>query len=97
MKLDKIVQDFRDERSQEMYGKNEYELTIAERQRLDEYIKDYNNPTWKDVAVDGIKTNYSINSIGELKNSVTDKILKSIIDKDGYCMYYFICDKKTHW
>ena len=84
MDIEKIVQQFRDERSQEMYGKPEIQLTIAERMKLDEYIKDYLNPTWKDVIIDGVSTDFVISNTGVIKRISDGKINKPWMNDCGY-------------
>ena len=95
MKLSKIIQEFRDERSMELYGKPECQLQIAERQRLNQYVRDYENPTWKNVEIDGKETNYAVSNIGTLKNRTTDKLLSLHPDKDGYLMAFILVDNKS--
>lgn len=86
MKLEKVVQEFRDERSMELYGKPESQLLIGEIQKLDQYIYDWNNPIWKPIIVDGKETEYSINNIGKVQSTKQGrpKYLKPSYNIDGY-------------
>lgn len=68
MSLERAMQSFRDDRSMEMYGKYESQLTIAEVQKLNEYIKDYINPIWKPVYINGVNTGYEVSTLGQIKN-----------------------------
>ncbi len=68
MKLEKIVQEFRDERSMELYGKPECQLQLGEIQRLNEYINDWNNPILKPVIIDGKDTGYKVSNVGIVVN-----------------------------
>lgn len=86
MKLSKIIQEFRDERSMELYGKPECQLQIAERQRLNQYVRDYENPTWKNVEIDGKETGYLISNVGVVQSIKQGKIkyLSPTYNADGY-------------
>lgn len=43
------------------------------------------NEVWRDIDfIDGIKGNYQVSSLGRVKNSKTDKILKESHNVDGY-------------
>ena len=42
------------------------------------------NLEWKPIIIDGMKTNYEVSNIGDVRNAITKKILSKYMDKDGY-------------
>ena len=56
--IEKLISSIEDERSMELFNKHEWVLSIAEKMKLKEYIKDYNNPLWKPVIIDGVDSGY---------------------------------------
>lgn len=50
---------------------------------LDEYIKDCNNPVWKDIYIDGKKTNYQISNTGQIQNTISG-LIRSECKADRY-------------
>ena len=92
--IDILVQEERDKRSQELFDKNESELTLEESLKLERYIHDLNNPIWKDILFSDIglqlrnnskyqKTGYQISNIGKVKG-LNGNILKEYIHPTGY-------------
>lgn len=39
---------------------------------------------WRQIIIDGIKTNYEVSNIGQVRNMKTKRILSQYTDKDGY-------------
>ena len=72
-----------DKYSNILFNKDYNLLQIGEIQKVDEYIKDCNNPIWKDIYVDGKKTGYMISNVGEVKG-IRGNILKKDISNTGY-------------
>ena len=48
---------------------------------------------WKQIIINDIKTNYSVNELGQVQNNQTGKILKGTIQK-GYRLYTLYIQKK---
>lgn len=82
-KLENLIQEERNKRSQELFNKNEYELQIAERMKLDQYIYDLEHPQWKPVVIDNYMTSYKISNTGILLNKDNKKVNPTINHK-GY-------------
>ena len=66
--IDILVQEERDKRSQELFDKNESELTLEESLKLERYIHDISNPIWKPIIIDGKDTGYQISNTAEIKD-----------------------------
>ena len=49
---------------------------------------------WKTIVIDGKETNYSVSTLGEIKNDLTGKMLKPSIQQ-GYCHVGLTIDKKV--
>lgn len=97
MKDEKVVQQFRDERSMELFNKLECELGLNERMTLEEYIDDYNNPEWRPIIFDMKKSKYFISTLGKVLSIKRGKakLLKQSFTKDGYYQVkLYIGDKK---
>lgn len=90
--LEAISQEFRDERSLELYDKVESMLNVGEETRLQEYIDDWLHPVWKVVdAGFGIKV--EVNQTGTaVRDPVTKKNYHIAFTrhKDGRHNYLFI-------
>lgn len=82
--IDKIYQEERDKRSQELFDKFECQLSLGEREVLDQYIYDLNHPQWKKVIIDNIETYFYISNIGSVLNSFTGNILTPTKNEFGY-------------
>ncbi len=85
MEYDDIDKIFRDEKSVELFGRKESELTISERILLGKYIKSYLFPIWSNVTIRGYNTMYIINDIGHIINLKTGKNIHPSLDRKGYC------------
>ena len=97
-KIEKFIKEERNKRSQELFNKDEFQLDIAERAKLDQYIYDLGNPIWKPVLIDGkYKTHYEINNVGILLNTKTGKYMKPYINHKGYygIILSYTCDGKN--
>ena len=84
--MESIANNFRNEKSLELFDKNEYELQLAEIQLLNEYIKDLKEPTWLPVIYNKQPTFYAVSNTGEIRNITTGLILKQKTNRDGYKM-----------
>ena len=86
------LQEERDLRSNELFGKPESLLQLGEIQKLDQYIYDLEHPEWKRVIYEGSATMYEVSNTGDIRNINTKLILKQKISRDGYkrfnmCLY----------
>lgn len=81
----------------ELFGPNELFLDSNDFTLLDEYIKDCNNPIWKDIYINGKITNYEISNIGEIRNKLNGNI-KAKYGKDRYYnMQLYVDGKCRHF
>jgi hypothetical protein len=71
--------------SMKLFNKSFCELSIGEIFKLEECIKNINNPIWKDIYINGEKTKYQVSNCGNIKNTKSGRILKHNIDIYGYC------------
>ena len=81
---DIVIQEFRDEKSMELFDKPECLLEPFQIIKLDQYIYDIGHPVWKDVIIKGKKTNYQVSNLGEVKNKSSGEILQQNINPKGY-------------
>lgn len=51
---------------------------------------------WKPIVLKGIKTNYSVSTLGRVRNDETGIVLKQSKDKDGYHQVTICLDSNTH-
>lgn len=85
-----LLSALRDSRSLELFNKHEYELTMEEAQKLTTYMNNCNNPIFKAVVVDGVKTKYQISNTGILltilgsKNNHREHVMKPALNSSGY-------------
>ena len=85
-KLYKSMMDERNMRSQELFGKNECQLEIAQLYKLNQYMDDLSHPAWKHIFIDDIDTKYEVSNTGDVKNA-QGIVLKSFKTN---CDYYMI-------
>lgn len=83
--MEQVVLAFNNARSQEMYGLTYDKLSLDEKLKLEEYIRDYNHPVWKQVVIDDIKLPTEISNVGKLRNMYDKVEIIPKLDKDGYC------------
>lgn len=86
--MEQAVLAFNNARSQEMYGLTYDKLSLDEKLKLEEYIRDYNHPVWKDVIVKDITTKIEVSNIGTLRDKFTKNPIKIYYDNDGYKFSY---------
>lgn len=88
MKLLKHMSELYDEeldrRSQELFDKNFIQLSIAEKEKVYQYIHDLSNPEWKPIILEDIKNIYLVSNTGLVKNKITNKILSTNFTHKGY-------------
>ena len=84
---DRVIQQFRDNKSMELFDKPECLLEPFQVIKLDQYIYDIGHPVWKDVIIKGKKTNYQVSNLGEVRDK--NNILKKyqIYDNWYYQVY----------
>ena len=81
---DRVIQQFRDEKSMELFDKPECLLEPFQIIKLDQYIYDIGHPIWKDVIIKGKKTNYQVSNTGLVLNTETGNILVHRLNRYGY-------------
>ena len=89
-KLDKLLEKERNKYSQELFGKNESELQIAEILKLDQYIYDLRNPIWKPIIIGDIDTKCKVSNTGEIidpKCNILKKYKLSVLTGYYYQVY----------
>lgn len=60
------------------------ELTDDEKKLVKLYLQHERNPTWRPIIIDGIKTIYTIDEFGHVKNTYTNLIRNPAIGSNGY-------------
>ena len=93
---DIVIQEFRDEKSMELFDKPECLLEPFQIIKLDQYIYDIGHPVWKDVIIKGKKTNYQVSNTGLVRNTETGKFIKLCNDNDGYQQVGIYINSKLH-
>lgn len=78
-----LFENFRNEKSIELFNKPIYELQISEWPKLDQYIHDILYPIWKDIIIDNINTGYKISNIGTVLGK-RGEVLNPDISNVGY-------------
>ena len=97
MNIDKIVEEFRNERSEELFHKLEIELMLSEKNILEDYINDYNNPIWKAIILNNSISDYEVNNIGQIRKISTGKIIsKYVPGKNTYRNVSMIHNKREY-
>lgn len=86
-----LYNNMNDKYSNILFNKDYNLSQIGEIQKVDEYIKDINNPIWKDIYIDGKITNYEVSNIGEIRNKVKNKFISIHENKKGYqeCVIFY--------
>jgi len=79
-----LVQEERDIRSNELFGKPESLLMISEIQLLDEYINDLKNPQWKSIYINGKESKYKISNIGKVSDQFGNILSTYTADQKKY-------------
>lgn len=90
-KLQQLIDNERDKHSQELFGKYEFQLAIAEVFKLDQYITDLGQPIWKPIIINGNTTKYEVSNAGLVRNKNTGNILVPQLNHKGYLrinLYY---------
>lgn len=91
-KFNTAIQEYmnmeRDKRANELFGKSESLLQIAEVKLLDEYMHDLKNPQWKLILYDNNPTVYMISNVGEVYNAVECNMETLTIDDNGHEYIY---------
>lgn len=82
--LESICDEYKNDRSMELYGKPYYSLQIAEITKLDQYIYDINHPIWKDIIIDTIITKYEVNNIGQIRIKENKQLINQYFNRKGY-------------
>jgi len=80
----KLYNNMNNKYSNILFNKDYNLLQIGEIQKVDEYIKDINNPIWKKVLIRGEDSIYEVSNIGEVRNSLYYNILAQSKSKTGY-------------
>lgn len=91
-KLNQLLQEERNKRSQELFNKDECELNLEEQIKLDMYIHDLAYPQWKPVIINNYKTLYKISNTGILLNK-NDKQVYPTLNHKGYAQISIVYDK----
>ena len=94
-KIEKFIKEERNKRSQELFNKDEFQLDIAERAKLDQYIYDLGNPIWKPVLINSYSTNYKISNTGILLNR-NNKCVNPFINHKGYEQVTIVYGNNRH-
>lgn len=95
--LERLMHIDKSLKSKELFNKELYDLNDNEISILNQYINDKNNPVWKDIYIDGKKTNYEVSNVGEIRNKLNGNI-KAKYDKDRYYnMHLFVNGKCKHF
>lgn len=84
-KRDIIIYDERNRLSNELFGKPEVDLNLAEKLKLDQYIHDTVFPKWKHVIIDGHDSGYQISNIGKVIGPKGSILKEYVHPKTGYC------------
>ena len=83
-----MIEHERELRCLELFDKQLYDLDMLEIMKLDDYIKDCNNPVWRQIMIDGAPTAYKISNTGNVlsfkHSTISHHILKQALTIDGY-------------
>lgn len=90
------LKDFRNNKALILFDKYENELSVSELLKLDQYIYDLANPTWKHIYVDNNLTDYEISNTGLVRNQRTGKIRKGSVDNNGYIRVSLSINSRNH-
>jgi len=90
--ITQMLQDNRDTRSMELFNKPEVELQIGEIQLLNDYIRDLNNPEWKEIVF-GTPTGYEISNVGTVRIKGHIQTIPIQPARDHGYPYVYICGK----
>ena len=78
------VEEYKDVLALKLFKKNRAELNIEELLLIDRYIFDSAHPEWRPIYVNGKKTKYSASNTGFIRNDISAKIRKPVMDTNGY-------------